>query len=78
MGKKEKYVGGPIPCAKGIWKKFGAGQKDLWEKLNKRFFNECIILSESSHECKLREEQWAILAHNMACEAVWGLTTRGM
>lgn len=53
-----------MKCAPKIWKKFKPRQKRLWHAFYKRFLVELNVLKDGSRNCP-------VIAHNLACEAVW-------
>lgn len=55
-----------------IWNKFSAEEKRLW----RMFYSDFIwVLGKVSH-IKIKRHDILILAHNLACHAIWDLTER--
>ena len=51
-----------MKCSPKIWKKFTKRQKLLWTAFYKGFSSKLKMMSVISKE---------VIAHNLACEAVW-------
>ena len=52
-------------CAPAIWKKFNVVERKMWKAFYRQYREWLALLSEDT-----KTEQ-RILAHNMACMAVW-------
>ena len=62
-----------LDCAPKIWKKLSVPQQDLWCTLNSKFYYELEILSKCGKKEQTVSGNLAVVAHNLACEAVWEL-----
>ena len=57
-------------CSPAIWRKLSKEEKILWRKLFEAF-NDPINFHLDCAECTT--EHWGVIAHNLACKAVWAL-----
>lgn len=59
------------PCAPKLWKKFNPAERELW-----MVFFQTFLKGESYPEC-IGDETRQVIAHNLACEAIWALRDEG-
>lgn len=59
----------PLKCSKLIWNKLSPAKQKKWTRLNLAFFEEQVKLQENY---PLILTSIPVIAHNLACIAVWG------
>lgn len=56
-------------CSSAIWKKFNEDEKAFWQL----FYDAFCKMENLPTKIKMTDEQIDVLAHNMACQAVWAM-----
>lgn len=74
-----------LECAPKIWKKLSEQQQKAWSFLNDRFVTELDILTTHGPDIHGHHvpvvggcTNIAVVAHNLACEAVWELARQNI
>ena len=67
-----------IEAAPRIWKKMAATQKSWFVVFYNHFLEELIILSQMGKKAPTVSGDLEVVAHNLACEAVWEFERQGI